>query len=513
MKDRGKAMGTHPMLRIPALSNNSLRDRYGSWALLLAALLGVALSPWQALTVLFLCAFAVLAWLWLDRMLCLLPLTFPYWFIPRPLVGNAVFPLSELALGACIAAALARELPALSHPSRLERLRSVGLALWRRLGPWLVAGIAAFALGLTLSLLVARMPRDALRAWRWEVLEPLLYLLLVLRYVRRRAAVRWLIGSLLASALILALLAAVQVFWWHVIFTPIATGNRLVPYTTTGGGIPRATAIVFGSGNSLGAWMARALPLAMALLLTVGPLRRTERILIAFCLVAYVPALLWSASRGALVAAVVACVVVLFLLVMPRRRPLLIGATALGVAVIALWVTGTLAAFLAEHSGSAEVRPLLWLAALHMIQDHPLLGIGIDQFLYYYSNLYTTHPYWITVFNGQRTSVWREPNLSHPHNLPLELWLSGGPLVLAGFVVVLGNVWLRCLRLWRVDRDGKPDARWRAGIAVGLGASLLAGIVHGLVDSAYFAPDLALLFWWAVAVLLVLESVPVKREA
>jgi putative inorganic carbon (hco3(-)) transporter len=479
------------------------------WVLLLAALLGVALAPWQALTVLCLCSFAVLAWRWPDRALYLLPLTFPYWFVPRPLVGSAVLPLSELALGACLAAALARELPALLHPGRLERLRTGALVLLRRLGPWLVAGIGAFALGLTLSLLVARMPRDALRAWRWEVLEPLLYLLLILRYVRGRAAVRWLIWSLLASALILALLAAVQVFWWHVTFTPIASGNRVVPYTTAGGGIPRATAIVFGSGNSLGAWMARALPLALAVLLAVGPLRRVERILVALCLLTYVPALLWSASRGALVAAVVACAAVL---VMRGRRPLLVGAVALGVAAIVLGVTGALAAFLAEHGGSAELRPLLWLAALHMIQDHPLLGIGLDQFLYYYSSRYTAHPYWITVFNRQRTNVWREPNLSHPHNLPLELWLSGGLLALAGFALVLGNVWQRCLRLWDAGREGKPDASWRAAVAVGLGASLLAGIVHGLVDSAYFAPDLALLFWWTVATLLVLEATPAKQE-
>jgi putative inorganic carbon (HCO3(-)) transporter len=489
--------------------SNTYRDRYGGWALLLAALFGLALSPWQPLTLVCLGAFAALAWRRLDRALCLLSLTFPYWFVPRPAVGHAVFPLSELALGACLAAALAREMPALWRPGRLERVRAGAIRLLRRLGLWLVVGTAALVLGLTLSLLAARMPREALRAWRWEALEPLLYLLLVVRYVRGRAAARWLIWSLLASALILALLAAVQVFWWHVTFTPIASGNRLVPYTSSGGGIPRATAVVFGSGNSLGAWMSRALPLALALLLAAAPLPRAERVLALVCLLAFVPALLWSDSRGALVAAVVACAAVL-LLRGGSRRPLLLGTALLVVALIALWLTGALAASIAEHGGSAELRPLLWLAAWHMIQDHPLLGIGMDQFLYYYGSRYTDHPYWITVFDDRRTNVWREPDLSHPHNLPLELWLSGGPLALAGFALVLGNVWLRCLRLWRAGRGDKPEARWSAALALGVGASLLAGVVHGLVDSAYFAPDLALLFWWAVAVVLVLEVVEAK---
>jgi O-antigen ligase len=499
-----------PGLSLPAPSSGSWPERYGPWALLIAALLGMALSPWQPLTLLCLGAFAALAWRWLDRALCLLPLAFPYWFVPRPLVGSAVFPLSELTLGACLVAALARELPALAQPGGWERLRSSMLSVLRRLGRWLVVGIVTFALGLTLSLLIARMPREALRSWRWEALEPLLYLLLVLRYARGHAAIRWLLWSLLASALILALLAAVQVLWWHVTFTPLAQGNRLIPYTSANDGIPRATGIVFGSGNSLGAWMARALPLALALLLVAGPHSRAERILALMCLLAYVPALLWSASRGALVAAIVACAAALLV---RERRALLVGAAGLGAATLILWLAGALGMFLAEHGGSAELRPLLWLAALHMIQDHPLLGIGMDQFLYYYSNLYTSHPYWITVFNGQRTNVWREPNLSHPHNLPLELWLSGGPLALGGFALVLGNVWLRCLRLWRAGRHGKPDASWRAAIAVGAGASLLAGMVQGLVDSAYFAPDLALLFWWAVALVLLLEGVPDSRRA
>ncbi len=39
----------------------------------------------------------------------------------------------------------------------------------------------------------------------------------------------------------------------------------------------------------------------------------------------------------------------------------------------------------------------------------------------------------------------------------------------------------------------------------GLAGSLLASVVHGMVDSAYFVPDLALVFWWSIATLLVAE--------
>lgn len=39
--------------------------------------------------------FALLAWLRLDITLCLLPLTFPFWYVPKRVVGHVVFPLSE----------------------------------------------------------------------------------------------------------------------------------------------------------------------------------------------------------------------------------------------------------------------------------------------------------------------------------------------------------------------------------------------------------------------------------
>jgi hypothetical protein len=31
---------------------------------------------------------------------------------------------------------------------------------------------------------------------------------------------------------------------------------------------------------------------------------------------------------------------------------------------------------------------------------------------------------------------------------------------------------------------------------------VLASLVHGMVDSAYFVPDLALIFWWSVGLAL-----------
>lgn len=466
-------------------------------------------SPLAALPGLM--VYAALAWLRLDLALCLLPLTFPFWYVPKRVFGHTVFPLSEIALVVCAAVAVGYSARWLvrATPARRKRLLSVATS-WRgvraslsRITPYgriVVGGAALFVAGTAIGVLVARQPHDALRAWRWEVAEPLVYLALLLIFARRRGAVRTLLWSFLGSALVLSALAAAQVFWLHVTFTPLADGNRLIAYTTATGGVPRATAFIYGSGNSLGAWVGRALPLALALALagSRGGTTRWERLLAVAAGLACVPALVWSQSRGAELGAGIACVVVACFAL---RRPLLLVGAAIAGAILVLWDGAALLhAALAGHGGSGEVRTLVWLAAWHMIRDHPLFGIGPDQFLYYYSNKFTNHPYWITMLNGQRTLAWREPDLAQPHNLILDLWLSGGLLALAGFVAVLVAFWQRTFALWR-RADG-----WEGVAALGVGGSVLAGVLHGVVDNAYFAPDLALMFWWAVAVILLLAA-------
>jgi O-antigen ligase len=156
---------------------------------------------------------------------------------------------------------------------------------------------------------------------------------------------------------------------------------------------------------------------------------------------------------------------------------------------------------------------LVWLAAWHMIRDHSIFGIGLDQFLYYYSPHFTSRPYWITVLNGHPTIAWREPNFAQPHNLVLDLWLSVGVLGLAALAAVIALFTRACLHLWQQGRRTPASATnaGRAALAVGAGAAMLATLVHGMVDSAYFEPDLALIFWWLVALML-LARTPVLRS-
>lgn len=542
--------------RLPASREDLRRNQHRQLAVVLALVTSLAayyVVPGPLLCLPALALFAVLAWRRLDLALAVLPLTFPFWYVPKAVYGHVVFPLSEIALGVCALVAagqysrrlaksgLATAIPPV-HPVH-ARLRTALTTLQRQSGAvsrLIVLGAALFVLGTGLGGALAVRPHEALRAFRWEVAEPLLYAALLLAYLRRRTALAVLVWSFLASGALVAALAIVQVHWLHVTFTPIADGNLLVRYADAQGNVPRATGIIYGSGNSLGAWLERIMPLALALGLmplsdkhgrasgvTRGPrwVRRTG----AWLVVALsVPALWESASRGAMLGAGVGCALVVGTFAIRRtarraphpvsirasqttstntsrsRRIRLCLAGLVGILVVvglARWQgDAVLSALIQGHHGSGEMRLLLWLAALHMLHDHPLLGIGPDQFLYHYSSLYTAHPYWITRLHGHRTIAWREPTLSHPHNLVLDLWLSGGLLALVGFILVLNGYMKAMVQSIRL---GTP---WQAAVALGLLGALLASLVHGMVDSAYFEPDLALAFWMSVALLVLLRQ-------
>ena len=108
--------------------------------------------------------------------------------------------------------------------------------------------------------------------------------------------------------------------------------------------------------------------------------------------------------------------------------------------------------------------------------------------------------------NGHPTIAVYQPDLAHPHNLILDLWLSAGLLGLIGYALVVVALARRGWRLWRrASGAAGATAAWRRIAVVGVLGALLATLTHGMVDSAYFQPDLALAFWWGVAALAALK--------
>ena len=325
--------------------------------------------------------------------------------------------------------------------------------------------IALFLVSALLSLLVTGYLRLSLRELRTLILEPVLAFYLLLAWFPGRA-IRWPLTAFLAGAVGVALAGLLG--WpsgWGV---SQAEGVRRLQAT-------------YPSPNHLGLLLGRALPWLVALAWFGGSWRRSA--VIGALIVA--AALLATYSLGGWLGTFAALLTLAWAL---GRGRLLAAATGLGVIVglagLAVFRTERLWQHLEPGRGTTFFRLQLWQSALAMVRDHPLLGVGLDNFLYLYQQRY--------ILPGARA----EANLSHPHNLVLHFWLQLGLPGLVAALWLLAAAFALARRLFYTSCD-----RLTRALAIGAAASLVDFVVHGLIDNSYFLLDLAIVFWLTLALL------------
>jgi putative inorganic carbon (hco3(-)) transporter len=451
----------------------------------------------------FLVIFAVLCWYRLPVAIALLPLTLPFYLQQRAVIEDLSFSLVEVALVVCLIIATLRLF--LNNRDQLSWAQ-----LRERIGPFFWP-ILVFCGAAALSILVAYSHRVALRAFHEEVVAPLLYLGLALVYFRTCTDLYRLIFALVGTGLLVACIGLGQ----FMLFKPALEAQQ--------GGL-RVYAM-YGSANSIGLLFDYVMPLAIACLLA-RVATRSRLLALGVCVLMF-PVLWLTFSGGAWLALTVATVFIVTLSL--RNRRLLIGGSVAALIIVVL--VGLVFHAKIEHlilnwhaasngqPGSITKRFYLWESAWQMIQHSPWLGYGMDNWLCHYSvndvcssNL---HHYWITVVNGQTTDLSKEPDLSHPHNIFLHVWVSMGIFGLLAFVAILVlfcRLFVRVLRHLRVAAiENSEQLRW---ITIGVGAGMLAAMVQGMIDSAFLEQDLAFCFWMLVTALLLLRvqtGTPWKR--
>jgi putative inorganic carbon (hco3(-)) transporter len=457
----------------------------------------------------FLMVFALLAWYHLPFAVALLPITIPYYYLEKPVYSHYQFELAEIALGVCVAIALIQLF--LQQNAWHYRLS------WRevrdRLGPFAMP-LLVFVLAAAISVGIAFARKDALRAFREEIVSPMLYLLLAFHCLRARRDVARLLLALFASAFIVALQGLVQYFLFRHTIAPDPDGVRRVH-------------ALFGSANNVGLFFDYSLPIGIALLISghdevFGFLKPWGvRIAIGIALIPMLLVLYLSQSGGAWVA--IACAALfIVLLSLPNRRIFWLSCLGLLLVLLAggFVLRHHIIDFLNRHLSVNGVstftkRLYLWESALKMIRDRPLFGFGLDNWLCYYSAnnvcvnpAMNLHHYWVLYIPGTHTltGLSDEPTLSHPHNIFLHVWVSIGIFGLMAFVTVLALfAWLftRILKTLRATGGETRDhLRW---MTVGVGAAMLAGMIQGQVDSSFLAQDMAFCFWTLVGALLLLR--------
>ena len=435
-------------------------------------------SPWTPLSLLFLLALFILVFLRIDLGLAVVALALPFYLQPKVL--GRPFSIVELGLWLCAVAWVAARLLDLGHDVRarstwqsmLEHLarlddwlRTSPSRFWRGTTP-LDKGMAALVLVAVLSASWARQQQVAARELRTVFVESALFYTLI-RLAARSPRARWrVLEGWLLGATIIALVGIGQ----------LLAGQNLI----SAEGVWRVRGL-YGSPNNLALYLERAWPVLLAVAWQgTGSTRpdRLRRIAYGLAVLPVLAALILTQSKGALLVGLPSAAVALIAFQVSRRRA---WAVAVALAVIALILlplalSGRLQGITDLDQGTGSVRLKLWRSALAMIADHPLTGVGLDNFLYAYRTRYVL------------PSAWQEPDLSHPHNLILDTWTRlgvGGLAVMAWLLVTyFRGAWLQF----------RAATGQRRALLLGLLAAMVALLAHGMVDHAVYVVDLAFVF-------------------
>ena len=429
------------------------------WGLAIVFALVLAFSRWLAVDLAALAGLALLFAVRPDLSLPLIAFAIPLWPHPKPLLHWS-FTHYELFLWLGMLGYLVSPFT----DRRARRLRGLD---WPVLA-LLLAGLV--------SSLAAERRAVALHEWRAVFLLGAVYYWLISRVPARTRAGRFspwpLVDGLLLGMVFVSLLG----FW------QLASGQGRIAVE----GVWRVRAL-YGSPNNLALVLDRVIPLALAVaLFGPGLLRRWLYGLGALIIAA---ACIATFSKGALLLGLpagIGLVLVAGAFRLRNRWPVwVLGAGGFsGLLLLAfLFRTPRFADLLNFQSGTSFIRLNLWQSAWRMALDHPWLGVGPDNFLYAYRSHYVL------------PAAWQELNLSHPHNILLDLWTRLGLLgVIAGAWAVGAGARLA----WRLYRSAGSDT-WP--LALGLLAGLVVAVVHGMIDNSLFLIDLMALFLMSLALL------------
>ncbi len=433
-------------------------------ALLIGSAISLYAIPWTVPSILLLFVVGALIYWRLDLGLYLPVLFAPAFMLPKHF-GTQEFAPSEIFILLDVAAAALWLLsPARRRAFAWDRLRR---------SPFVKPAILLLAAG-ALSTLGAADRHVALRGYREWLLEPAVWfgLLCILETKLRN----WILGAgaLVAAGSAMALLAIVQLIAHH------NTGSAVVA------SIPRVMAL-YGSPDNLGLLLDRVIPIWFAALLFVR--WRGRQILAALAVGALlVFALGFTFSRGAWIGMLVACIALSLRYRWGRAAAVLCAVIAIG--AIAWKGPSVVRALQTGHANTAERRLYVWKSAARLIRDHPILGVGPDNFIHYYAPGNDKFLKGCSLGLGYMDQAAAdEPCLSHPHNEFLDFWLSTGIAGLAAFLWLL-------IAFWRSALAELSGAEGHARILL-LGAmgAMIASLIHGFVDNFYFLPDLSIFFW------------------
>lgn len=320
----------------------------------------------------------------------------------------------------------------------------------------------------------------ALGILRAYFIEPVLFFYCLVYQIKKSGS-SLVIKPLIISGVMLSLIALLQ---------RLTGGFSLVPYEIAQG---RVSAL-YNSANALALFLGPILFLSLYKLILVLRKKPLDRFLLVFyfsSLVLFYLSILWTKSRGGLLAVTFCLGVFFYVLISQKFEKLkklwflipvifVLGSSVFFVAIQDSYKKLTPDFSLANQTGDTlKIRYYLWQSTTTLLKDHPITGAGLNGFKDMMASQYKVSPY--------------QEIFQYPHNIFLNFWVETGIVGLGIFIAILILAYIRIVH--GLSKSKNPL----------LGMALLAGltywVVHGLVDVPYFKNDLSMEFWIVMALI------------
>jgi O-antigen ligase len=324
----------------------------------------------------------------------------------------------------------------------------------------------------------------AITELRTFIIEPSLFYLILRTSNTTKETLLNLVDTLIISAVIVSVIGLFQYIQGEGIITAEAGARRL--------------ASVYGSPNNVGLLLGRAMPFSMSFLLI--NIDKNRRFYAGISLFIMGVTLALTQSVGAILMGMPMAVIVVLLAIYQKKSIIpIIGVgmvSGVGFAILTQ-ISARFANLLDFASGTNFFRLRVWESAIEIIQDYPITGIGLDQFLYLFSGEYI-----------RPDAIW-DRELSHPHNFILDFWTRLGIIGLIIFIIIQLSFWKHAIALLQKARQ---HDNLIFALTVGLMGSMVDLLAHGLIDHSVFVNDLVFIFMLLLSVLVSLTCLDIDNN-
>src|SRR3989339_1352582 len=357
---------------------------------------------------------------------------------------------------------------------------------------WLIFILLVIA---TISMFISPNLRGAAGAWKAYFIEPILFLMVFLNVIKKKKDLELIFYALGFSAIYISLFAIYQKF----------TGFA-IPYPWQEEAVRRVTSF-YRFPNAVGLYLAPIVVLYIGWFLeklsskdycssvAVAESRTffsnklkfnfsiNSKIKFLFfqltVILLSILSIIFAESEGAYAGILAGCFFLGIITKKLRWSTLIFGAIFAIIILSVPQLRNYTWRQISFQEDSGKVRTQMWQETWEMLKDRPILGAGLAGYQ--------------ETFDAYHKARHIEIYL-YPHNLFLNFWSELGLSGLVVYLIIVTTFFYQLLR--------KRDSQ----LKITLCATMIALLVHGLVDAPYLKNDLSILFWVIIGSSILLTS-------